>query len=114
VSGERVMPLLCGGNLDMTQLQTVLVHALTQRKQRIQLRVHIDDRPGQMSTLSGIIAEQGANIFDVRHDRAVENLEVGDAYLVFTVETSGAEHAASIVDAIEQHGYDVADVTQAR
>ena len=114
VSGERVMPLLCGGNLDMTQLQTVLVHALTQRKQRIQLRVHIDDRPGQMSTLSGIIAEQGANIFDVRHDRAVENLEVGDAYLVFTVETSGAEHAASIVDAIEQHGYGVADVTQAR
>jgi threonine dehydratase len=90
----------------------VLVHALTQRQQRIQLRVHIDDRPGKMAELSGIIAEQEANIFDVRHDRAVENLEVGDAYLVFTVETSGAEHAASIVDAIEDRGYSVADVTR--
>jgi threonine dehydratase len=106
------MPLLCGGNLDMTQLQTVLVHALTQRKQRIRLRVRIDDRPGKMADISGIISEQEANIFDVRHDRGVENLEVGDAYLVFTVETSGAEHAASIVDAIEERGYSVADVTR--
>ena len=114
VTGKQVMPLLCGGNLDMTQLQTVLTHALTQRKQRMQLRVHIDDRPGQMAELSGIIAQQGANIFDVRHDRAVEGLEVGDAYLVFTVETSGAEHAASVVDAIEADGYTVDDVTRAR
>ena len=113
VTDETVMPLLCGGNLDMTQLQTVLVHALTQRKQRIRLRVRIDDRPGKMEDLSGIIADQGANIHDVRHDRSVEDLEVGEAYLVFTVETSGAEHAASIVDAIEAEEYSVDDVTRA-
>ena len=113
VSGETVMPLLCGGNLDMTQLQTVVVHALTQRKQRIRLRVRIDDRPGKMHELSGIIADQEANIHDVRHDRSVEDLEVGEAYLVFTVETSGAEHAASIVDAIEAADYTVEDVTRA-
>jgi threonine dehydratase len=112
VSGEIVMPLLCGGNLDMTQLQTVLVHALTQRKQRIRLRVRIDDRPGKMEDLSGIIAEQEANIHNVRHDRSVEDLEVGEAYLVFTVETSGAEHAGGIVDAIEAAGYSVEDVTR--
>jgi threonine dehydratase len=35
VRGETVMPLLCGGNLDMTGLQTTLVHALTHRRQRI-------------------------------------------------------------------------------
>jgi len=112
VAGETVMPLLCGGNLDMTQLQTVLVHALTQRKQRIRLRVRIDDRPGKMEEISGIIADQGANIHNVRHDRSVADLEVGEAYLVFTVETAGAEHAASIVDAIENEDYSVEDVTR--
>ena len=114
VSGETVMPLLCGGNLDMTQLQTVLVHALTQRKQRIRLRVRIDDRPGKMEDISGIIADQGANIHNVRHDRSVADLEVGEAYLVFTVMTSGAEHAASIVDAIEAADYRVEDVTRSQ
>ena len=112
VTEETVMPLLCGGNLDMTQLQTVLEHALTHRKQRIRLRVRIDDRPGKMADISGIIAEQGANIHNVRHDRSVEDLEVGEAYLVFTVETSGVKHADSIVDSIEVAGYSVDDMTR--
>jgi threonine dehydratase len=112
VSGETVMPLLCGGNLDMTQLQTVLIHALTSRQQLLRLQVRIDDRPGKMSDISSIIAEQGANIHDVRHDRSVEDLDVGEAYLVFRVETSGAEHAASIMDAVEAAGYPVENLVE--
>ncbi|GGN20631.1 threonine ammonia-lyase [Halarchaeum nitratireducens] len=107
VSGETVMPLLCGGNLDMTMLRTLLIHALTERRQILRLRVRIDDRPGTMSELSGIIAEYGANIHDVRHDRSVVDLDVGEAYLVFTVEASGEEHTASILDGIEGAGYEV-------
>jgi threonine dehydratase len=112
VSGETVMPLLCGGNLDMTRLQTVLVHALTERQQLIRLQVRITDRPGKMEEISGIIADKSANIHDVRHDRSVDDLEVGEAYLVFRVETSGAEHAASIIEAVEDAGYSVREVTR--
>jgi threonine dehydratase len=107
VSGETVMPLLCGGNLDMTQLQTVLVHALTRRQKILRLKVRIDDRPGKMQHISGIIAEKGANIHDVRHDRSVEDLEIGQADLVFRVEASGVEHARSIIEAVEAAGYPV-------
>jgi threonine dehydratase len=112
VSGETVMPLLCGGNLDMTRLQTVLVHALTERQQLLRLRVHIKDVPGKMEELSGIIADQNANIHNVRHDRSVDDLDIGEAYLVFRVESSGAEHAASIMEAVEDAGYAVENLTQ--
>jgi threonine dehydratase len=114
VSGETVMPLLCGGNLDMTRLQTVLVHALTKRQQLLRLRVHIQDVPGKMEELAGIIADQNANIHDVRHDRSVDDLEIGEAYLVFRVEASGAEHAASIIEAVERAGYAVENLTRTR
>ena len=107
VSDETVMPLLCGGNLDMTQLRTVLIYALAGRKQIIRIRVRIDDRPGRMEEISGVVADFGANIHDVRHDRSVADLDVGEAYLVFDVETSGAEHAADIVDGIAAEGYEV-------
>ncbi|MES3517717.1 MAG: threonine ammonia-lyase [Natronomonas sp.] len=107
VSGETVMPLLCGGNLDMTQLQTVLVHALAARQQFIRLRVRINDRPGVLEEVSGIIADRKANIHDVRHDRSVEDLDVGEAYLVFKIETAGAEHTSNIVEDISEHGYEV-------
>ncbi|MFD1514319.1 threonine ammonia-lyase [Halomarina rubra] len=110
VSGETVVPLLCGGNLDMTRLQTVLVHALTARQQILRLRIRIDDRPGTLEDIAGTIADYGANIHDVRHDRSVDDLEIGEAYLVFRVETSGEEHAAAIVDAVEGTGYVVENI----
>ena len=112
VSGETVMPLLCGGNLDMTQLRTLLIYALAARKQIIRIRVRIDDHPGQLRNISGVIADRDANIQDVRHDRSVDDLDVGEAYLVFDVETSGEEHAADIVDDIEKAGYEVDVVNQ--
>jgi len=112
VTGETVMPLLCGGNLDMTQLRTVLIHALTDRQQLMRLRVRIDDRPGVLEEISGIIADFGANIHDVRHDRSVDDLDVGEAYLVVNVETSGAEHAGTIIEAIEDAGYAVEDIAR--
>jgi threonine dehydratase len=111
VAGETVMPLLCGGNLDMTMMRTLVVHALTARKQVLQLRVRIDDEPGTMAELSGIIGNHGANIHTVRHDRSVGHLGVGEAYLVFNIETAGAKQAASIVDDIERAGYGVQDIS---
>jgi threonine dehydratase len=107
VSGETVVPVLSGGNLDPSMLQTVLTHALTDRGQILHLRVKITDRPGQMARLSGLIGDYGANIRTVRHDRAVEDLEVGEAYLDFEIETGGQEHAEGIIDSIEELGYSV-------
>ena len=110
VSGQTVMPLLCGGNLDMTMLQTVLVHALTDREQILRLRVRIDDRPGKMEEVSGLIADHDANIQTVRHDRSAPELDVGEAHLVFQVETAGAGHARALIRSIRDRGYEVKHV----
>ncbi len=107
VTDEKVVPLLCGGNIDMSMLRTVIDHALADRQQLLQLRVHIDDRPGKMADISSAIADAGGDIQNVRHERAVTDLDVGDAYLVFQVITSGASHAERITDAIRDAGYEV-------
>ncbi|WP_330630388.1 threonine ammonia-lyase [Halocatena halophila] len=107
VTDETVVAVLGGGNIDISMLQTVLTHALSDREQLIRFRVRIDDQPGTMGELSSVIGDLGANIRSVRHDRAVEDLHVGEAYLVFEVTTSGAGHARNIIDAIESRGYTV-------
>jgi len=111
VTDETVMPLLCGGNLDMTTMREVVLHALARREQVIRLQVRIDDRPGKMQHISGLIANHGANIQTVRHERALKGLRVGEAYLVFQIETSGAEQAAAILESIVNAGYDAEIVT---
>ena len=112
VTGETVMPLLCGGNLDMTMMRTLLVYALSDRKQLIRLQVRINDSPGTMAELSGIVGSHGANIHNVRHDRSVRDLTVGEAFLEFNIETAGEKQAASIVGEIEAAGYTVEDISQ--
>jgi threonine dehydratase len=107
VTGETVVPLLCGGNIDPARLQEVLDHAMADRIQLLRLRVRIDDQPGKMADISRRIAGQGANIRHVRHDRAVHGLDVGEAYLVFEVITSGRGQAENTIAAIEDDGYEV-------
>jgi threonine dehydratase len=107
LSGETVVPILSGGNIDISMLQTVLTQALTERSQLMRLRVRIEDQPGEMTTLSGIIAETGANIRTVRHDRAMDDLRVSEAYLVFQVVTSGTGHAETILERVRDAGYEV-------
>lgn len=103
-SGEIVVPILSGGNQDISMLQTLLTHELTARKQQIRLRVRIDDGPGKLADISDRIAGLDANIRTVYHYRADNSLSVGDA---FPVETSGESHAAKIIETTEEQGYDV-------
>jgi threonine dehydratase len=107
VAGETVVPVLSGGNIDTARLQEVLEHAMTDRTQLLRLRVRIEDRPGKMADVSERIAGEGANIREVRHDRAVDDLDVGEAYLVFQVVTSGRGQAENVVAAVEDGGYAV-------
>ncbi|WP_255171462.1 threonine ammonia-lyase [Natrononativus amylolyticus] len=110
VTGETVVPVLSGGNLDMSRLQTILTHELTARRQMIRLQVRIDDGPGRMADISQRIGDLGANIRTVHHYRADGSLSVGEAFLVFLVETSGDSHAAAIIESIEREGYEVTQV----
>lgn len=107
VTGETVVPLLCGGNIDIDRLQEVLDHAMTARAQLLRLRVRITDQPGEMAAISDHIAGQGANIREVRHERAVGDLDVGEADLLFDVVTSGRGQARNVIQAIEADGYEV-------
>jgi len=107
VNDEVVVPLLCGGNLSMTDLQTVLTHGLTHRGQIVRLRVQITDKPGELSRISDLIADRGANIHDVQHERSLPELDVGEAYLQFRIETNGAGQTQRVLEGIRSAGYEV-------
>ena len=107
VSGETVVPILSGGNLDMTTLQRLLSHALASNDQLVQLQVRVNERPGVLQEIATTIAEHDGNIREVTHERAVGDLDVGEADIIFTVETGGSQQSARIKEAIEDLGHEV-------
>ena len=105
--GETVVAALCGGNIDLNRLGTVIRRGLVQMGRYLKITVDLKDRPGELERVSSIVARTGANVYAVHHDRTSRDVAVNAAELELELETDDAEHAADIVDALEADGYDV-------
>jgi threonine dehydratase len=112
VSNETVVPVLSGGNLTLTDLRTILSDGLMLRDQLVRLRVRITDKPGKMADVSEHIAACGANIENVRQERASNELAPDEAFLYFRLEITGAEQTERIVASLQTAGYAVKQYSQ--
>jgi threonine dehydratase len=108
-----VVPVLCGGNIDIATLQNVLTRALVDRRQFVTIRVRIDDRPGVLGELAQLIGKHDTNIRNVRHDRSEQGLPVGKADIVIRATTPGEAAIERVIEEISEAGYLVRDVTPA-
>jgi len=105
--GEVIVPALCGGNIDLNQLTTVVMRGLVQMGRYLRIRTELKDRPGALQGLIDLISSHNANIYAIRHDRTSRDIAVNAADVVLDLETRNEDHGASLVAALEEHGYDV-------
>ena len=105
--GETIVAALCGGNIDLNRLGTVIRRGLVQMGRYLKITIDLKDRPGELERVSSIVARTGANVYAVHHDRTSRDVAVNAAELELELETDDAEHAADIVDALEADGYEV-------
>ncbi|PHQ45888.1 threonine ammonia-lyase [Halorubrum sp. C3] len=104
---ETIVAALCGGNIDLNRLGTVIRRGLVQMGRYLKITIDLKDRPGELERVSSIVARTGANVYAVHHDRTSRDVAVNAAELELELETDDAEHAADIVDALEAEGYEV-------
>ena len=104
---ETIVPALCGGNIDLNVLTTVLVRGLIQLGRYLKIRTVLKDRPGALQGLIDIIAEQQANIYAIHHDRTSKRIGVSDTEVEIELETRGDDHVAELVATLESEGYRV-------
>ena len=69
-----------------------------------QLNIELMDKPGQLMTVSKIIAEQGGNVTAVHHEHSNEGSDVNGCYLRLTLETRNFEHIEKIKKALTDAG----------
>jgi threonine dehydratase len=71
----------------------------------LKVRVELDDTPGALASLATLVAELGANIFHVSHDRRATRLPLGRAEVHLELETKGPEHIEEIIAGLIDKGY---------
>ena len=68
-------------------------------------RCQLPDRPGALATLLAEVAELGANVLDVSHERVAPRLLVDEAEVLLQVETRGASHCDAVIAGLRRAGY---------
>ncbi|MFQ3475870.1 threonine ammonia-lyase [Halonotius sp. F2-221B] len=104
---EVIVPALCGGNIDMNVLTTVILRGMIQLGRYLKIRTVLPDQPGALEGLIEIIADKGANIYEIHHERASREIGMSDTSVELELETHGPEHAADLLATLRDAGYTV-------
>jgi len=104
-AGQKVGLVLCGGNIDLRLLGSVLNRALVRENRLSSIRIVGDDRPGLLALVSKIIGDNGANIIDVAHNRLALDVPAKGAEFDILIETRDAQHTGDVVAALAAAGY---------
>ncbi len=112
-SGKRVGLVLCGGNIDLRLLASVLTREMARVGRLSELAIDLPDRPGQLAKVATIIGAVGANIVEVSHQRTFSDLPAKAALLEVVVETRDRSHLDETVAALRNAGFALAVTSQA-
>jgi len=100
--------VLSGGNIDVNLLSRIIERGLVKDGRLMRLTVMMPDRPGALAGFVGVIAEQGANVMEIHHNRAFLKGPLAEAQVKVTLETRGSEHIAELLTTLGARGWVVA------
>ena len=106
-AGRNVGLVLTGGNIDTRLIASVLTRELAREGRLTQLSLDIVDRPGQLATVATLLAEVGANIIEVSHQRTFSDLPAKATLLQLVIETRDRAHLDDVLIKLSAAGFDV-------
>lgn len=109
IEGKNVVCVVSGGNIDVTILSRVIERGLKMGGRTADIVIALSDKPGQLSGVSQIIAEQGANVVSVNYDSTDLDMNITDCYLKLGVETRNFEHISAVKKALTDAGFKVCE-----
>jgi threonine dehydratase len=107
--GTPIVAVLSGGNVDPLLLGNLIRHGMASTGRYLNLRCVIPDRPGGLAHLLAELADVGANVIEVSHERTSVALHVGEVEVRLQLETKGPSHADAVLSRLREHGYHVVE-----
>lgn len=105
IESKNTVVVLSGGNIDPMLMLKVIQRGLSAAHRYLTVRIMLHDRPGELATISRIIAEADANVTGVDHTRIGGALSMGDVSITIDMETKGTEHSEEVLSALRSAGY---------
>jgi len=104
--GMKVVLPLCGGNIDTSMLGRVIERGLAADGRLCRFTARISDRPGGLARFAALLAEEGASVHDIDHDRAFAGDDVTQVVVHCVVETRDAAHIDRVHERLRSAGFE--------
>ena len=105
LKGKKVCAVVSGGNIDVNILSRVIDRGLLKSGRLTNLSIELIDKPGQLMSVSTIIASEGANVISVHYTPGGENMDINGCFLNISMETRNHEHLEHIRKALTNEGF---------
>ena len=105
VKNKKIVSVLSGGNMDVITMASVVQLGLIQRDRIFTISVLLPDRPGELTRVSSIIAEEQGNVIKLDHNQFYSTNRNAAVELKITMEAFGTQHKQKIVSRLEEAGY---------
>ena len=105
LAGKRVGIIVSGGNIDPNLLGKVVQQGLASAGRYLAFRTWLEDRPGQLHELTGILGDEHINILHVGIHRVGPYTALGRVGLDVIVDTRDAAHAQDVLRLVRRAGF---------
>jgi len=95
--GKKVVPILCGGNVDMYLLGQIVAKGLATMGRMMKIFILLKDKPGALKEVVDELATLSANIVEVVHDRLSSNVHAGTTGVTLSLETEDQKHTDKLI-----------------
>ena len=105
IEGKKVVCVVSGGNIDVNILSRVITRGLVMGGRKANLMIALEDKPGQLTKVSEIVAACGGNVVSVQYDGSDPNMPVSSCFLKLALETRDAAQIEQIRCELTKAGF---------
>ena len=104
---KKVVAVISGGNIDVNNMTRIINSGLTEAWRKACFTTVIPDRPGELVRLLSIIAESGANVLAVTHERSQHGMVAKHSAVTLELETANEKHVDDLKQRLINEKYEV-------
>ncbi|MBP3870560.1 MAG: threonine ammonia-lyase [Faecalicoccus sp.] len=107
IRDKNVVCVVSGGNIDVNIIDRVITRGLLLSGRKSSFVIQLSDKPGQLTGVSKVIAQNGGNVVAVDYDNSDPDLSITDCLLKITLETKNRSHLNQIKEDLTRHGFNI-------
>ena len=103
-AGRNVGLVLSGGNIDPMLLAAIIGRGMVRSGRLARIVVNTRDVPGSLARVTALVAQAGANVQEIHHQRAFTLLAAQNVEIEMVLQTRDAAHVQELLAALNAQG----------